>query len=279
MAARWLLLAALAGCGDSAPSSPEDLAMSFDQSVPDQAVPPDLRVPPIDGCVFCIEDLQSTPDFASSDLAYFDLSRPSFDLAWNADLSCGVCDGGVCDPLLGACAACSTANDSCADGMHCTRLGMPCMSGPLPCAPGFFCLTSDTSCGPNGCCRMPCGAGEFPCGSSEVCAQAPGCPPFGCCFPPTACAPGCKRDSECQAIADGGGTFARCCNGQCVDSSGDNNNCGVCNNDCALTGSGSCCCGYCVVGTCTITQTSPLNCGYCGHVCGNTQVCVAGNCQ
>jgi hypothetical protein len=278
MRARWLLLAALAGCGDSAPSSPEDLAMSLDLSVldlsvPDQAVPPpDLHVPPIDGCLFCIEDLQSTPDFASSDFAGFDMSQPFFDLASNPDLSCGACDGGVCDPLIGACAECSPANDTCADGTYCTRPAMACNpTAPQPCLSGTFCLTTDTSCGPYGCCRAPCGAGEFPCAVGFACAQFAGCPPFGCCFSPAECVSGCKSDAECQAISDGGGSFARCCNGQCLDTSHDNAHCGSCNGSC---GPGTTCCGSCID-----LATDRNNCGVCGRVCGNTQVCAGGGCQ
>ena len=278
MRARWLLLAALAGCGDSSSTAPEDLSVSLDQAALDQSVP-DLRLPPIDGCIICPEDLQGVADLNDVDLATGeDLSRPQA----FADLGCAQCDGGVCDPLTGQCAVCSSANDTCPDGQHCTRNEMFCMSGvPDPCPPQFVCVSSDKSCGPNGCCRMPCtpSPGGPLCYGGFVCVPSADCPPTGCCVPPTGCQPGCKSDAECRASAgDGGTSFTRCCNGQCVDSANDQLHCGTCGISCAASGT-FCCCGLCTTPSCGIEQTDPNNCGACGHVCGSGQACVNGNCQ
>ncbi|HZQ34386.1 MAG TPA: hypothetical protein VFD32_00520, partial [Dehalococcoidia bacterium] len=204
------------------------------------------------------------------------------DLNLPPDLSCGGdCDGGRCDPLTATCGQCSPGNDTCPDGQRCTRAGgiacnQPTVTG---CNPGTICMPSDTSCGSWGCCRMPCSGGEFPCPVGLVCVQDGDCVPSGCCVPPPACAPGCKSDGECQSISDGGGSLARCCNGQCLDGTSDDFNCGSCGYSCAAVGA-TCCCGACSGSGCSaILQTSPLNCGSCGHVCGSGQVCVNGNCQ
>jgi hypothetical protein len=82
------------------------------------------------------------------------------------------------------------------------------------------------------------------------------------------------------------------CNGICVDTSGDSNNCGGCNNVCVVQGSvcegGTCMCfiGQ-VCGTqcaskpcyCADTQNDPHNCGVCGTECSATApFCSGGSC-
>jgi hypothetical protein len=74
------------------------------------------------------------------------------------------------------------------------------------------------------------------------------------------------------------------CNDQCVDTSLDPENCGVCNNICA---SGVCLVGSCLVcasdesvcgQTCVDLATDPDNCGTCGNPCGSG-LCSNGQCE
>jgi hypothetical protein len=75
------------------------------------------------------------------------------------------------------------------------------------------------------------------------------------------------------------------CNGACVDTKIDNDNCGMCNNACMM-GTEQCLQGMCCKTgqticnmTCTDTQTDPTNCGMCGKQCsGNTPYCSGGMC-
>ncbi|MBK8996274.1 MAG: choice-of-anchor L domain-containing protein [Myxococcales bacterium] len=87
----------------------------------------------------------------------------------------------------------------------------------------------------------------------------------------------------------GGGTQcpgATLCDGQCVQTDYDPNNCGACGTKCAtgeLCSAGQCA-GQCKGGTtecsnkCVDTQIDPANCGACGTACATGQVCSAGQC-
>jgi hypothetical protein len=53
-----------------------------------------------------------------------------------------------------------------------------------------------------------------------------------------------------------------CCSNRCVyDSQSNTNNCGTCNNNCALLSK------ICCSGNCTDTRTDPRHCGSCSHDC------------
>ncbi len=76
------------------------------------------------------------------------------------------------------------------------------------------------------------------------------------------------------------------CDGQCVDLSNSQTNCGTCGNECA--GGDICTAGTCSLscatdqqacnGQCVDTSNDPNNCGACGHACPGGDVCTAGAC-
>ena len=80
------------------------------------------------------------------------------------------------------------------------------------------------------------------------------------------------------------------CSGQCVNTSGDNKNCGACGNachsgevcvtgKCALScpsGQSKCAGGDAGATFCTNLQTDTSNCGVCGSACKSGEVCVTG---
>ncbi|CAM2802991.1 Stigma-specific protein, Stig1 [Legionella steigerwaltii] len=98
----------------------------------------------------------------------------------------------------------------------------------------------------------------------------------------------CDKGSPLNHPVPGGGcqTGTIACNGSCVNTQTDNNNCGACGNVCS-TGS-TCSSGQCVAqciapftlcnGTCVNAQTDSNNCGSCGIVCPSGSTCSGGVC-
>src|SRR5215216_1371615 len=82
----------------------------------------------------------------------------------------------------------------------------------------------------------------------------------------------CKR-GKCQPVSEGTPcTVGSCCGGRCVNTRGNEANCGACGVACPA---GLNCCR----GVCTNRATDPANCGRCGTVCPPTApVCSAGIC-
>lgn len=134
-----------------------------------------------------------------------------------------------------------------------------------------------------------------------------------CCPGPTAngnvyCASAGKKSKICQACP---AETPTACNGGCVDTSDDNNNCGACGEVCFggttcvngscqcpagqhLCADGSCneCCIHdhcespdpeanpiCCAGTCVSASFDENNCGGCGNVCFADQFCELGDCE
>jgi hypothetical protein len=81
-----------------------------------------------------------------------------------------------------------------------------------------------------------------------------------------------NTQSNCgQCGNDCGPAGQTCCKQSCVDTGGDNNNCGGCGVLCAY---GKKCCH----GGCTDLQTDKNNCGACDKVCDGFKVCKNGQC-
>jgi Stigma-specific protein, Stig1 len=98
--------------------------------------------------------------------------------------------------------------------------------------------------------------------------------------------------SDCEA-SFGAGVSKSCqswrdCNGTCVDSATDADNCGTCGKACppqTICTSGSCRCpGHqvsCSIDgrdTCVDLNRDPINCGSCGHACASGETCSSGLC-
>jgi hypothetical protein len=128
---------------------------------------------------------------------------------------------------------------------------------------------------------------------SAICSPITGDDAPECCDPPEVCDDnfGCQSPcgpceqrtwyGACQSTCTGSQT---CCNGQCVNTSTDSNNCGSCGNVC--TGGTTCQNGQCACPSgqtmctdqCVDTSTNPDNCGACGVICSTGQPCCGGNC-
>src|SRR5213078_2724669 len=86
-----------------------------------------------------------------------------------------------------------------------------------------------------------------------------------------ACGTVCTTPANATAVCSTGSCDFLCnpglakCNGACLDTSADINNCGACDHACAA---GEGCCG----GACISLNTSS-NCGACGSACAADQVC------
>jgi hypothetical protein len=136
----------------------------------------------------------------------------------------------------------------------------------------------------------PCGPGcSYPtpiCDSSGRCVT---CVSDGDCDPgqlcrtlgaATACVPGCRADSGCKFLSADG----RCCDGQCLYTDTDAQNCGACGVACSRpNASGTCVHGVCALGICapgwgdcnldpadgceTNLATDTASCGACGRPC------------
>jgi hypothetical protein len=106
-------------------------------------------------------------------------------------------------------------------------------------------------------CSPACGAAAPWCNPSHVCVPCltnDHCPAGSICKligASSACVPGCADDSRCTAASDGGAAFGKCCNGQCVDTARDPQNCGGCGMACNGGHAGSTCqAGACVPTKC-----------------------------
>jgi hypothetical protein len=99
--------------------------------------------------------------------------------------------------------------------------------------------------------------------------------------------------SGCAQVWGIHNTSAKCgpdqtsCDGVCVDTLGDHDNCGMCGHACGATevcGNGACG-AACPIdqmdcsGTCSDIQSDPMNCNGCGMACASGDVCVFGECQ
>jgi stigma-specific protein Stig1 len=106
------------------------------------------------------------------------------------------------------------------------------------------------------------------------------------------CATVCPMGQVCTngACAASCGAPLMACNGMCVDTRYDPNNCKTCNNVCTVTnGTAGCLNGACFLascnngftnctGACVNLQTDVKNCGACANACAAGALCVSGKC-
>jgi hypothetical protein len=159
-----------------------------------------------------------------------------------------------------------------------------CGSCGKACSPGWSCAF--------GFCKLDCDAGATACNGKCVDTSSDMNNCGGCgnsCFDggifidagdagggSTQCLQG-----ACTLVCSGG---LKKCNGDCVDTMSDTNNCGQCGNACS--GNQTCVNGLCCAtgqsncnGTCADLQTDPNNCGTCGNKCpNNSPTCAGGVC-
>jgi len=186
-----------------------------------------------------------------------------------------VCRSGECDVL---CAAGATMCDgNCvfikSDPNNCGNCGTHC--GPQQTCSGGGCIT--------------CPGGGYPCNNT-------------CCATTQVCGTefitvGKFRIPKAPACLGSCPTGTTACNGKCVDTSSDTNNCGACNTLCNTSAGQICAAGQCVCPdgskqpSCEYipyqysppfyqcaTPTNPNACGACGNTCSSTQTCVGGTC-
>jgi hypothetical protein len=142
---------------------------------------------------------------------------------------------------------------------------------------GEVCCFGGATCNPDGSCMCP--PGTEPC--NEVCT--PSCPGGQILDPSTCqCITAPIVPTETPNPCPSGQSL---CNGVCMDTTNDVNNCGFCGNVCPPNMpciAGHCQCpvdwDYCS-GFCVDTSTSNIHCGSCGNTCTGGDTCVAGNCQ
>jgi hypothetical protein len=184
-------------------------------------------------------------------------------------------DGGPSDGLpapssCGSGPACgqgrSCCDDVCVDisssPTNCGGCGMACGAGQTCCNGGCFGVMS---CPPDAppdltTCSCRCEDGRPPCGSS-CCGMGQTCVDGTCSSLDAA--------GECETIDDcDEGTD--CCEGSCVDTTTDRQNCGACGATCAE--GTECCDGRCV------SLLTGANCGACGNMCPPGACCRNGEC-
>lgn len=86
-------------------------------------------------------------------------------------------------------------------------------------------------------------------------------------------------------IQDGSTCNFTVCGTLCIDTTGDDNNCGQCGNACQ--GGSTCANSQCACSggmtlcnsVCTDTMSDNSNCGACNNPCGTTETCMSGTCQ
>ena len=127
---------------------------------------------------------------------------------------------------------------------------------------------------------------EVGCGSSKVSVLAP---PDGASTGAGGSGAGGTGGQAVGGAPDGGAcpSYQTLCNGTCIPTSADPNNCGGCGVKC--TGTQACSAGTCAVGclpgldacagSCVDRAADSQNCGTCGNVCPTTKGCVKGSCE
>jgi hypothetical protein len=246
---------------------------------------------------------------------------------------CGAC-GKACNPgesctngqctcgSVGSCTGKGPTALCCNNGMCSTDGTCPCGIGPCVapkvCCGGSNCVdptTDNSNCGTcSHACTQPltCGAGACKC-NGVICAAGDTCCPSGCantsndpnncgqcgrvCNPGETCGTTANSTVDCLCGSVACAAGQTCCNGSCVDTTGDTNNCGACNNKCragesclnshcSCNGGNPCtanqtCCGPATPGGagCFDLSNGPEHCGACNNPpCAPGQMCQMGMC-
>lgn len=133
--------------------------------------------------------------------------------------------------------------------------GAVCSTNPDDCPPGAYCNGMQ--------CVLGC-KGNADCPKNDA--------GLGSCDPTTHTCTDCNVAADC-----GNAPGAACCNGHCVNTKSDPQNCSACGMAC--TGSGAQCCN----GACSNPLSDVDNCGGCGMACSSnhmaTRTCTAGACN
>jgi hypothetical protein len=190
---------------------------------------------------------------------------------------------------------CSTAGETCNTGSGSAKYGD---YNGAACARGNLFMAWATATVPQGICApagSSCSTANNDCCGDAACTGST-CSPTGAtcvgngqaCSSPTDC---CSSNCFGGTCRPGIGIFASSCtdcNGSCLNTQTDPDNCGSCGNLCPtdppyLCTNGVCCpagLAYCpTAGACINQLFDNNNCGKCGHVCSGGLTCQLGNCM
>ena len=186
-----------------------------------------------------------------------------------------LCVGGVCCRPSQVCGRrCCARNHVCVDGV--------CKDPPPACdPPSRLC---DGTCVDVGSDPNHCGGCDSACEANDLCAGGT------CCDPQLVCGNRCCElfqrcvDGECRDRPVNCAAPLKPCDGFCVDTGSDPNNCGGCGKVCAADK--VCANGHCICpagtaecgGACVDLRGDELNCGGCGKVCARGKECAGGAC-
>lgn len=194
---------------------------------------------------------------------------------------------GWCYVIWASTGAQNASDCSCDPGTSCVNGACQCD----PCQPGRGLVLDPATCScecpagqvmcPSGACGNPANCNLCPAGTAACKGACVGCSggqvvdqsTCSCACPAITCGDGMHQDpTACTCVADPpcASCPGTCCNGACVDTSSDGNNCGACGTMC--TGGRACRSGSCVCsgntpdscnGVCTNFKYDPGNCGGC----------------
>jgi len=229
-------------------------------------------------------DTGTRPDTAVADSAQPDTAMPE-DTGPTPCKSDAECAGKACDVATGKCVECTATSDLCAATHHCDAATNTCVAG----------CKSDDGCKSMGDAGTESGVAEATCDvAAHACVQCledKHCPAGYLCAGKV-CGRGCSTSKPCP-------TGESCCDGACVNTVANVDNCGSCGKKCTMTGgTAKCVSGTCAVATCdglkgdcdgsfanfceADLSSRVETCGTCSNKCpfvaNGTAKCTAGKC-